>query len=64
MNLVNFIDNALYKNDEHQANEWKEVKILIDSLLKLAEFDGKPIFSWEKRKKAAEERTNGTAFSC
>jgi hypothetical protein len=51
-----------YKTDEHQKTEWAEVKILIDSLLKIAEFDGKPMFSWENRRVEADRRIVGTAF--
>jgi len=51
-----------YKTDDHQKTEWVEVKVLIDSLLKIADFDGKPLFSWEKRREEANKRIIGTAF--
>lgn len=51
-----------YKTNEHQKSEWAEVKTLIDSLLKISEFDGKPLFSWEKRRVEADNRITGTAF--
>ena len=51
-----------YKTNEHQKSEWTEVKTLIDSLLKIAKFDGKPLFSWEKRRVEAGNRITGTAF--
>jgi len=51
-----------YKTNEHQKTEWAEVKTLIDSLLKIAEFDGKPLFSWQKRRVDADNRITGTAF--
>lgn len=52
-----------YKTDKNQRNEWTEVKVLVDSLLKLADFDGKPMFSWDERRAMVELQTNGRLFN-
>jgi len=52
-----------YKTDKVQMAEWTEVKVLIDSLLRLAEYDGKRLFSWADRRKVLEEQKNGKVFN-
>lgn len=52
-----------YKTDKSQKAEWEEVKVLIDTLLKLAEYDGKRLFSWAERRKFLEQQKNGKMFN-